>query len=721
MNTKKCLLATTMTFASVAGLQAQTQYFQAQTGPDDTWNVYQVTLDGVPQNQAFAAAAANMQDHDGKGEIAGHLATVTSQLENDIIWRWANRGDIWIGLSDREGVAPGAQESQNLADRSTMGWAWVTGEDFEFNNWGANEPNDAGGLEDAGHIRNDGQWNDNRSGYTEDAPMAPVLQPGTSGDESTIVLNFRYVTEWETNAIEAIPGIRQANIFADFGARSLLPGPLGSPGMWGIREIRNSEFQPGTIFEAIDLARNPAETATIMEGEFALLDTADPDTNANPDGSVPGFEQPFLSNDLDPAVPADDNIITVAHGTVKVVTPGDYTFQVRSDDGFAFRIPGLPISKVYGPDAAGIDPLAPDTAFFRNGTGDANTRIVYNLPAGVYDVEFIHWEGGGGAFYELSSSRGDIETPELANWILVGDTVTTFEDTTLTDLVQLNGELTVYKKDVAPNPDPPILPSTVALMDDAVANGTADFTSTEADALFGEGELEGTDDNYQLRVDGSFTVDNGNETPGEKLQVSFALKTDDGSAFHILGESFTAVAGDARATLLDIGEDVALASDYYSGDDNPIGHIELTEGVTYQFQSYMFEGGGGSRYEVQAALGFQDGFNGSDFFILSSTTDTLVQPANVGLEVVAPGGGNLKITDIGVATNGDVNVTFNSFDAALYTLEASLTLAPDSWTALSNETGLGSSTTVTVPAATIQSQLGLGETPTKLFIRLSDR
>ena len=213
-----------LVLASAGTLSAQTQYFQAPTGPGDTWNVYQVEFTGVTQKDALAAAAANTQDHDGNGAIAGHVVAVTSALENELVWRWGNTGNIWLGLSDREGVAPGAEESQTTND-GTTGWAWVTGEPFSYNPWGGGEPNDFAGIEDAAHIRADGLWNDHKSGFLLDDPIVPTIQPGTSGDESTGAPNFGYVTEWETNAANAIPGIRTGDIFGDMLSPTRIPRP----------------------------------------------------------------------------------------------------------------------------------------------------------------------------------------------------------------------------------------------------------------------------------------------------------------------------------------------------------------------------------------------------------------------------------------------------------------------------------------------------------------
>ena len=718
MKTQHYFTLSTLVLASAGSLTAQTQYFQAPTGPGDTWNVYQVDFGAYTQKDALAAAAADMQDHDGNGSIAGHVVTITSDLENEIIWRWGNRGNIWLGLTDREGVAPGAEESQTVNDGIT-GWAWVTGEAFTYHPWGGGEPNDFGGIEDAAHLRSDGLWNDHKSGFLADEPIAPTIQPGTSGDESIDAPAFNFVTEWETNAANAIPGIRTADVFGDMLSPTRIPGPQGSAGLWGIREIRNTPASPGNVFDAIDAARNPDAGATIQDGSFDLLDVNDPDTSTNPTGSVAGFLYAFLTNDLNGVAADDDNIVTIAHGVIEITEAGDYTFQIRSDDGFAFRIQGQDIVALHGPAEAGIDPLASDTAFFRSGTGDANTRIVYNLPVGKHEIEFIHWEGGGGAYYEVSSAKGNIAGNTEANWILVGDDTFFTPEEFFVDPVLLSGDVTVYKEDLAPSG----IANTISLLDTEVTNGTVDFTSTEVDTLFGEAELAGTDDNYQLRVDGQFTVDDGDATPGETIDLTFTLRTDDGSALHIIGGNFTATAGNAGGALLAFGADTGLAADFNSGNTDVLGHIQLTEGVTYNFQAYMFEVGGGSRFELQASLGHLTAFDGAQFHILDTMSNNFLIPANQGLALVDPDApsADLEITACDRSATGDFDLTFSSEAATNYLVEASTTLEAGSWTTLTTTAGAAGSTNLTLTDAEIKTALSVDPAPEKLFFRVKEQ
>ena len=109
----------------------------------------------------------------------GHLATITSQAENDFIW--TNLGesllrDYWLGGFQAAGSA-----------EPDGGWQWVTGEPWAYTNWNNGEPNNlAGGLEDklefaggtsAGAFS--GMWNDElTTGYG--VPNGYIIEYSTS-------------------------------------------------------------------------------------------------------------------------------------------------------------------------------------------------------------------------------------------------------------------------------------------------------------------------------------------------------------------------------------------------------------------------------------------------------------------------------------------------------------------------------------------------------------
>lgn len=58
----------------------------------------------------------------------GHLITITSQEENDLLTFLCGEDDIWLGATDVK------TEGQ---------WEWITGEPFEYANWNSGEPNNA--------------------------------------------------------------------------------------------------------------------------------------------------------------------------------------------------------------------------------------------------------------------------------------------------------------------------------------------------------------------------------------------------------------------------------------------------------------------------------------------------------------------------------------------------------------------------------------------------
>jgi Concanavalin A-like lectin/glucanases superfamily/Lectin C-type domain len=106
----------------------------------------------------------------------GHLATLTSALENDWVEDnvdFQGKPDLWIGgYQSPDGPEPAG------------GWLWVTGELWSFADWNPNEPNDAGN-EDHLSFRTSsmytGNWNDNGSDKSFpfivefDAPLVPPI------------------------------------------------------------------------------------------------------------------------------------------------------------------------------------------------------------------------------------------------------------------------------------------------------------------------------------------------------------------------------------------------------------------------------------------------------------------------------------------------------------------------------------------------------------------
>ncbi len=115
-------------------------------------------------------------------DLPGHLATLTSQEENDFVWQTFQTDAYWLG---------GFQV--RWAKKLDRGWRWITRERWRFTNWPDGEPNDTGatpgvedGEENALHFLDGaGRWNDepyraDRPGYMieyEEMPEQALLSP----------------------------------------------------------------------------------------------------------------------------------------------------------------------------------------------------------------------------------------------------------------------------------------------------------------------------------------------------------------------------------------------------------------------------------------------------------------------------------------------------------------------------------------------------------------
>lgn len=103
---------------------------------------------------------STMTWHEGKGyceTLGGYLVTITSQSEQDFVYSnliSTSPNSVWLGGTDES--AEGT-------------WTWVTGEEWNYSNWGGGEPNDAEGTEeylecfsplDPVAYGREGSWND---------------------------------------------------------------------------------------------------------------------------------------------------------------------------------------------------------------------------------------------------------------------------------------------------------------------------------------------------------------------------------------------------------------------------------------------------------------------------------------------------------------------------------------------------------------------------------
>jgi hypothetical protein len=198
-----------------------------------------------------------------------------------------------------------------------------------------------------------------------------------------------------------------------------IPGPLGTSGAWGVRTYLNEgingaeDLTAALEFLASADGRTPELSPdTVVDSQEPNLNFVDPSTN-NPAtlwGVIP-CSRPFPGDALSTATNGDaarddNHVVTSAHGTIVITEESDYTFNLRGDDGFMFRIEaanGLHPTFVAASGAGFVDEAAQNILYFPTGTGDANTRGVVHLKPGIYNLEYVTWEGAGGFFSQDSS------------------------------------------------------------------------------------------------------------------------------------------------------------------------------------------------------------------------------------------------------------------------------------------------------------------------------
>ena len=179
-------------------VQAQIDFcndpIQAPFGPSGSWNVYQGCLDPTTWDDAHEIAIES-----SFMGVGGHLVDVHSKTENDFVHSTGRlRSHVWIGLTDRVGVAEGASEGN---------FVWTSGKPLSYTNWSNGEPNNGqGGAEDIVHLRaRDRDWNDQKSNYFGNEP---VEDPGSTDESGG--RTFNYVVEYPIESPTPLPDVRIA-------------------------------------------------------------------------------------------------------------------------------------------------------------------------------------------------------------------------------------------------------------------------------------------------------------------------------------------------------------------------------------------------------------------------------------------------------------------------------------------------------------------------------
>ena len=221
----------------------------------------------------------------------GHLATITSAEENNLIRQIASEGSVWIGGSDA------AQEGQ---------WQWVTGEPFSYSYWAGGEPNNCCGGEHYLQLYGgSGEWND--------------LQPGSG---------MPYIIEFSVNRPiiqingDAITLHRQGTSFTDPGAIATdeEDGVIDvvAQGVVDVHTLGDFKITYSAIDSEGNAAKSVSRTVRIVDPEKPIIYLNGPAYMTHETGTQ-YIDQGAVAEDLN-----GETVDVTTTGQVDVFTLGDY-------------------------------------------------------------------------------------------------------------------------------------------------------------------------------------------------------------------------------------------------------------------------------------------------------------------------------------------------------------------------------------------------------------
>ena len=174
-------------------------------------------------------------------------------------------------------------------------------------------------------------------------------------------------------------------------------GPVGMSAQAGGFQAVAYKMASGKTVSNMDKAEqylaDPSTWASVSTNENLSVIAFRDNTN---DGNFSGYTAfPGASG---------DNFVVVVSGSVAVPRSGLWSFAVGSDDGFAAKLSRLGDSWTWES---------------RGARGYAQSVATFNLDAGVYDVELVYFENGGGAAFDFSAAEGETGF-DAARFALVG-------------------------------------------------------------------------------------------------------------------------------------------------------------------------------------------------------------------------------------------------------------------------------------------------------------
>jgi hypothetical protein len=204
---------------------------------------------------------------------------------------------------------------------------------------------------------------------------------------------------------------------APFFSTAGLPGPVSTPGNWGLRQIWDAG-RADSIVSAVDIATRASQPGFTGKFQDAAVPTMNLALSSSPGaGGLFSDDQPLPA---EAAGLSTSDFVVIGRAKVRIPRSGDWTIGVHSDDGFALRFVGAPFASVTG---NGIpDENFPEYMGFLTESGNTDTRgVLKGIAAGEYGIEFIAFQRVAGSYFEVYAAEGAFENDaDTDQWQLIG-------------------------------------------------------------------------------------------------------------------------------------------------------------------------------------------------------------------------------------------------------------------------------------------------------------
>jgi hypothetical protein len=621
-----CVALSLVVILFLSPVRAQV-YFTGPYGPGGTWNLYEHRgfsgAERVPGARQASTWLEAHQDAIGRIEplsganVHGHLASFsgpTAQQENDFV---ADRlrtelSEAWIGLTDNEAFGGGEAGNNRMAGFGNppgdgIGWKWANAEVFDFANWSSID-------------------------LRPDVDFVRLLGDGTWFAGFSLVRSS-YIVEYETHSPAPInlPPMPQA---------PLLPGPAPRPGAFAIREVaKNGPIEgpqgSGSVSGAIRSLKNIGPDAIVRDYYAPVIDHQGEFTQA----ALTGPSRPFeVLQRGDIPFGQSDDFASVAHG--QIIIPegqgGDWTFSVRSDDGFELYIPGARFEPVpYSAFATQYGSM-----WFPYDRGAFRSLGHVSLQPGIHDIELIYYENEIFASVELSAALGR-KTMHDNSFALVGapaqrvigrtPAADTFSVTQVQRVPNGLGDPTPSEqinsvdqaKELLAAPDPN---DRVATMSAAAINH--DTIVPTHSSLGPYGRYDG-DTAFTLSGNDFAAIATSRILVPAAGTYTFGFSVLDGGEFTITGAQFNESFGEGAIT--NGGESLTL--DRSVGDGVAFASVDLLPGI-YPIEFVTYNRDGEALAELFAAPGRVAFFDAGAFALLDRTPESISYIRPAGLQLV---------------------------------------------------------------------------------------